>query len=107
MLCNANSSEGYVPYKDASLPEINLVGGNIPTELGGPPAHERPYLAFFAGGDHGPVRPHLFEYWKEKDKDVRVYQELPAGLNYQQLMKESRSAYSYNHRGMKFISSRC
>ncbi|KAH8935026.1 hypothetical protein BDL97_17G009300 [Sphagnum fallax] len=90
VLCNANSSEGHVPYKDASLPEINLVGGNIPTELGGPPAHERPYLAFFAGGDHGPVRPHLFEYWKEKDKDVRVYQELPAGLNYQQLMKESR-----------------
>jgi hypothetical protein len=97
VLCNANSSEGHVPYKDASLPEINLVGGNIPTELGGPPAHERPYLAFFAGG----------EYWKEKDKDVRVYQELPAGLNYQQLMKESRSAYSYNHRGMKFIRSRC
>jgi hypothetical protein len=53
------------------------------------------------------VQPHLFEYWKDKDTDVRVYQELPAGLNYHQLMKESRSAYSYNHRGMKFISSRC
>jgi hypothetical protein len=63
VLCNANSSEGFVPRKDASLPEINLVGGELPNELGGPPVRERPYLAFFAGQDHGPVRPILFQHW--------------------------------------------
>lgn len=90
VLCNANTSEGYVPWRDASLPEINLVGGNIPAELGGPPANERPHLAFFAGGDHGPVRPALFRYWEGKDEDVKVYQSLPPPLNYHDLMKRSR-----------------
>lgn len=90
VLCNANKSEGYVPVKDASLPEINLIGGLIPAKLGGPPASERPYLAFFAGRDHGPVRPALYKYWEGKDKDVRVYQVLPARYSYQDFMKKSR-----------------
>ncbi|KAG0601613.1 hypothetical protein M758_11G126000 [Ceratodon purpureus] len=90
VLCNANTSEGYVPWKDASLPEINLVGGHIPAELGGPPAKDRPHLAFFAGRDHGPVRPQLFKYWEGKDDDVIVYQWLPENLDYHKLMKTSR-----------------
>ncbi|KAJ7523289.1 hypothetical protein O6H91_18G045500 [Diphasiastrum complanatum] len=90
VLCNANVSEGYIPYKDASLPEINLIGGHIPTELGGPSGPERQFLAFFAGGDHGPVRPVLFEFWKEKDSDVRVFQSLPPGVSYQDYMKKSK-----------------
>lgn len=90
VLCNANTSEGYVPWKDASLPEINLVGGHIPAQLGGPPAKDRPHLAFFAGRDHGPVRPQLFKHWEGKDDDVIVYQWLPENLNYHELMKTSR-----------------
>lgn len=90
VLCNANTSEGYVPWKDASLPEIHLVGGRIPTQLGGPPANDRPHLAFFAGRDHGPVRPQLFKHWEGKDEDVIVYQWLPDHLNYHELMKTSR-----------------
>ena len=90
VLCNANTTEGYVPWKDASLPEINLVGGNIPAQLGGPSAQDRQHLAFFAGHDHGPVRPHLFKHWEGKDDDVRVYQSLPPQLNYHDLMKRSR-----------------
>lgn len=91
VLCNANTSEGYVPYKDVSLPEIHLPGGHMPAALGGPPVDNRPHLAFFAGGDHGPVRPQLFKYWEGKDQDVIVYKQLPKELNYQDLMKNSRS----------------
>lgn len=90
VLCNANSSEGFVPDKDASLPEINLVGGNMPAKLGGPPMKKRPYLAFFAGRDHGPVRPILYKHWEGKDDDVKVFQELPAKYSYQDLMKKSK-----------------
>jgi len=93
VLCNANTSEGYVPWKDASLPEIHLVGGHIPTQLGGPPTKDRPHLAFFAGRDHGPVRPQLFEHWEGKDEDVIVYKWLPDHLNYHELMKSSRYNY--------------
>ncbi|XP_002989572.2 probable glycosyltransferase At5g03795 isoform X1 [Selaginella moellendorffii] len=90
VLCNANTSEGYVPSKDASLPEIHLVGGQVPSVLGGPPPEERRYLAFFAGGDHGPVRPVLFKYWKEKDEDVRVFEKLPSRDAYLDYMSHSK-----------------
>lgn len=91
MLCNANVSEGYIPTKDASLPEIHLVGGEIPDELGGLPASERTMLAFFAGGDHGPVRPDLFKNWEGKDHDILVYHQVPeGGPAYQTYMKSSR-----------------
>lgn len=91
MLCNANVSEGYIPTKDASLPEIHLVGGEIPAELGGLPATERTLLAFFAGGDHGPVRPALFKNWEGRDSDILVYHQVPAdGPSYQTYMKSSK-----------------
>ncbi|KZV51839.1 catalytic [Dorcoceras hygrometricum] len=52
VLCNANSSEGFNPQKDVSLPEIHLYGGSINPKLRLPPKPNiaRPYLAFFAGG---------------------------------------------------------
>ena len=103
MLCNANTSEGYVPWKDASLPEINLVGGHIPAKLGGPPAQDRPHLAFFAGRDHGPVRPQLFKHWEGKDDDVLVYQWLPKNLDYHELMKSSR--YRFNSKPITAVLS--
>ncbi|KAI3468005.1 hypothetical protein Pfo_024668 [Paulownia fortunei] len=57
VLCNANSSEGFNPQKDVSLPEIHLYGGNVNPKLISPPPTNmsRPYLAFFAGGIHAPL----------------------------------------------------
>eukprot|EP00249_Psilotum_nudum_P011504 c23215_g1_i1 orf=1772-2443(+) len=90
LLCNANLSEGYVPIKDASLPEINLIGGIFSSKLGGKPANQRTRLAFFAGGDHGPVRPILFKYWEGKDDDILVFKKLPKKYSYHDLMKSSK-----------------
>ncbi|CAM6082894.1 unnamed protein product [Calypogeia fissa] len=91
VLCNANVSEGYIPTKDASLPEIHLIGGETPAELGGLPASERTILAFFAGGDHGPVRPDLFKHWEGKDDGILVYHQVPdGGPAYHTYMKSSK-----------------
>ncbi|CAI9087778.1 OLC1v1021947C1 [Oldenlandia corymbosa var. corymbosa] len=71
VICNANTSEGFDPVRDATLPEIKILG----PELGPPFLSEdhdpknRTILAFFAGGPHGYVRNRLHEYWKDKDKD--------------------------------------
>ncbi|BFI30352.1 xylogalacturonan beta-1,3-xylosyltransferase [Marchantia polymorpha subsp. ruderalis] len=91
VLCNANTSEGFVPFKDVSLPEVHLVGGEVPTDLGGLPVSKRTFLAFFAGAEHGPVRPQLFKYWERKDSDIVVRHRLPArGITYHEYMKNSK-----------------
>lgn len=91
VLCNANTSEGFNPRKDATLPEVNLQTGLMTGMLGGQSALRRPVLAFFAGGNHGPVRPILFKHWKEKnDVDIQVYEYLPKGLSYYEIMKKAR-----------------
>ncbi|ERN18031.1 hypothetical protein AMTRI_Chr13g122340 [Amborella trichopoda] len=92
VLCNANTSEGFNPSKDISLPEINLRTGELPAQLLTPadPRHPRPILAFFAGGLHGPIRPLLLQQWQSKDPDIKVYQYLPKGLNYYDLMSKSK-----------------
>ncbi|KAI7728921.1 hypothetical protein M8C21_016442 [Ambrosia artemisiifolia] len=92
VLCNANSSEGFDPQKDVSLPEINLRHGNMPPNLLSPPPPEspRPHLAFFAGGVHGPIRPILLKYWKGQDPDLQVYEYLPKGLDYYSFMLASK-----------------
>ncbi|KAJ4730274.1 Exostosin family protein [Melia azedarach] len=91
VLCNANTSEHFNPKKDASFPEINLLTGEI-TNLtgGGLPASKRTTLAFFAGRLHGKIRPALLKHWKEKDKDVQVYETLPKELSYQKMLKNSK-----------------
>ncbi|KAK6942687.1 Exostosin, GT47 domain [Dillenia turbinata] len=89
VLCNANTSEGFKPSKDVSLPEINLRGSGSGL-LGGPSPSKRPILAFFAGGVHGPVRPLLLEHWENKDNDIQVHRYLPKGVSYDKMMRKSR-----------------
>ncbi|XP_075496852.1 putative glycosyltransferase At5g25310 [Primulina tabacum] len=91
VLCNANSSEGFNPQKDASLPEINLYDGNINPKLRSPPSNiSRPYLAFFAGGVHGPIRPILLNFWKDRDKDLQVHEYLRKDQDYYDFMLSSK-----------------
>ncbi|KAF8409793.1 hypothetical protein HHK36_005872 [Tetracentron sinense] len=90
VLCNANTSERFNPKKDASLPEINLKSGEITGLIGGPPPFSRPILAFFAGRLHGRIRPALMQHWKEKDEDIQVYETLPEGVSYYEMMNKSK-----------------
>ncbi|KAI5340002.1 hypothetical protein L3X38_019276 [Prunus dulcis] len=90
VLCNANTSEHFNPKKDASFPEINLETGDITGLVGGLPPSERTTLAFFAGHMHGRIRPLLFQHWKEKDKDLLVYETLPEGVSYHDMLKKSK-----------------
>ncbi|CDP13539.1 unnamed protein product [Coffea canephora] len=92
VLCNANSSEGFNPRKDVSLPEIQLYDGDVSSKIRNPPPanRSRPYLAFFAGGLHGPIRPILVQHWKGRDAAIRVYEYLPKGLDYYTFMLKSK-----------------
>ncbi|KAJ7966203.1 Exostosin family protein [Quillaja saponaria] len=92
VLCNANTSEGFNPRKDVSLPEIQLYDGNISPKLLSPPPENasRPHLAFFAGGVHGPIRPILLHHWKNQDNDILVYEYLPKGQDYYSFMLNSK-----------------
>ncbi|KAL0291326.1 UNVERIFIED_CONTAM: putative glycosyltransferase [Sesamum calycinum] len=89
-LCNANTSEGFRPSKDVSIPEINLPGGRTNGLIGGPSPSKRPILVFFAGGLHGPIRPILLEHWENKDPDVQVHRYLPKDVSYSAMMRKSR-----------------
>ncbi|XWS55929.1 hypothetical protein CRYUN_Cryun09bG0042400 [Craigia yunnanensis] len=89
-LCNANTSEKFNPVKDVSIPEINLQTGKLTGLIGGPSASRRPILAFFAGGVHGPIRPVLLEHWEDKDEDIKVHKYLPKGVNYYDMMRNSK-----------------
>ncbi|CAA2968780.1 probable glycosyltransferase At5g03795 [Olea europaea subsp. europaea] len=89
-LCNANTSEGFEPSKDVSIPEINLPGGRMNGLIGGPSPSRRPFLVFFAGGLHGPIRPILLEHWENKDEDVQIHKYLPKNVSYSAMMRKSR-----------------
>ncbi|KAE9601784.1 putative xylogalacturonan beta-1,3-xylosyltransferase [Lupinus albus] len=90
VLCNANTSEGFQPNRDVSIPEIYLPVGKL-----GPPnmaqhPNNRTILAFFAGGAHGNIRKKLLKRWKDKDKEVQVHEYLPKGKDYTKLMSLSK-----------------
>ncbi|CAH9130517.1 unnamed protein product [Cuscuta epithymum] len=92
VLCNANTSEGFNPRKDVSLPEINLKTGEITGLIGGPSPSRRSVLAFFAGGLHGHIRQVLLDQWKDRDPDILVYDKLPSssGKSYESMLRNSR-----------------
>lgn len=90
VLCNANTSHGFKPDRDATIPEINIRFGQLPRPGTVLPPSQRPILAFFAGRTHGNIRKFLFKRWKEKDEEVQVYQELPAGVDYGKSMASSK-----------------
>ncbi|CAK9153224.1 unnamed protein product, partial [Ilex paraguariensis] len=90
VLCNANTSEGFQPERDVSLPEVFVPAETLsPPNLGQPPRN-RPILAFFAGGAHGDIREILINYWKDKDSEIRVHEYLSSGQNYTKLMGLSK-----------------
>ncbi|KAE8687103.1 Heptahelical transmembrane protein1 isoform 1 [Hibiscus syriacus] len=90
VVCNANTSEGFRPKIDVSLPEIYLPFGKLgPPNLSRGPDH-RTVLAFFAGSPHGYIREILLNHWKEKDSEVQVYARLPKNLNYTKMMGQSK-----------------
>ncbi|KAJ4953376.1 hypothetical protein NE237_030208 [Protea cynaroides] len=93
VLCNANTSEGFRPRIDASLPEVNLLFGTLGMPGQGVSPRNRSILAFFAGGSHGYIRKRILDRWKDKDKEIQVYEYLPKAdlhQNYQKLMGQSR-----------------
>ncbi|RDY03553.1 Xylogalacturonan beta-1,3-xylosyltransferase, partial [Mucuna pruriens] len=90
VLCNANTSEGFQPNNDVSIPEVYLPKGKLgPPNLGQRP-NDRTILAFFAGREHGEIRKILLNHWKDKDNDVQVHEYLPKGKNYTKLMGQSK-----------------
>lgn len=90
VLCNADTSEGFNPSKDVSFPEIHLQTGEIKGLTGSLSPSRWPILAFFAGRLHGHIRHLLLKQWKEKDQDVRVYDQLPNGVSYELMLKKSK-----------------
>ncbi|CAN1159341.1 Probable glycosyltransferase At3g42180 [Linum perenne] len=90
VLCNANTSEGFKPSRDASLPEVYLERGRLNPPQQGKNSSNRTILAFFAGGVHGYIRRIMFELWKEKDDQVQVFEKLPRRSSYTNKMGESK-----------------
>lgn len=90
-LCNANTTERFIPSKDVSIPEIHLEYGELDGLVGGPSPSERDILAFFAGGpDHGPIRPILLQHWHNKDPDIQAHPYLPKNVSYYDMMRRTK-----------------
>ncbi|MBA0817045.1 hypothetical protein Gohar_001641 [Gossypium harknessii] len=91
VLCNANSSEGFHPNRDVTLPEIKVPPQGFSSERRFiQPPENRTILAFFAGGGHGNIRKILLHHWKDKDEEIQVHKYLPDGQDYNELMGKSK-----------------
>ncbi|XP_052170062.1 probable glycosyltransferase At5g03795 isoform X2 [Diospyros lotus] len=95
-LCNADTKEGFILGKDASLPETYVRSAQHPLrEVGGKPPSKRQILAFFAGNMHGYLRPILLQHWENKDPDMKIFGPLASKvkkgqMSYVQYMKSSK-----------------
>ncbi|KZV51158.1 putative glycosyltransferase-like [Dorcoceras hygrometricum] len=93
-LCNADIKEGFRVGKDVSLPETYVRSAQNPLrQLGGKPASQRRFLAFFAGNMHGYLRPILLSYWENKDPDMKIFGPLRKAkgeMTYAEYMKSSK-----------------
>ncbi|KAK8660583.1 hypothetical protein V6N13_051505 [Hibiscus sabdariffa] len=94
-LCNADVTVGFKIGRDVSLPETYVRSARNPLrDLGGKPPSQRHILAFYAGGNHGYLRPILLKHWKDKDPDMKILGQMPAGvaskMTYIQYMKSSK-----------------
>ncbi|KAL4589825.1 hypothetical protein LXL04_002735 [Taraxacum kok-saghyz] len=97
VLCNANTSEGFIPSRDVAMTESKAPYDNIPMISSGHSPYNRTILAFFAGGVHGDVRKRLFEYWgNNTDNDIQVYNYLPKGENHTEWLSKIGTDYSGN-----------
>ncbi|KAB2621295.1 glycosyltransferase [Pyrus ussuriensis x Pyrus communis] len=90
VLCNSNTSEGFQPKRDVSLPEYNIPEHTLGPSLLDQHPDKRPILAFFAGGAHGDIRKFLFEHWRDKDDEIQVHEYLPKGQNYHEIMGRTK-----------------
>ncbi|XP_075510073.1 putative glycosyltransferase At5g03795 [Primulina tabacum] len=90
VLCNANTTEGFKPSTDVSMPEIYLPDGTMDGLIGGPGPSERSVLVFYAGGIHGDIRQALMDQWKDKDPDVRIHEYLPKNVSYYGMFRKSK-----------------
>ncbi|KAL7096721.1 hypothetical protein ACP275_10G097300 [Erythranthe tilingii] len=91
VLCNANTSEGFKPSIDVSMPEIYLPEGTMDGLIGGPPPSDRSVLVFYAGGVHGPIRQMLMDQWKDnKDPEVQIHEYLPKNMSYYDVFRRSK-----------------
>ncbi|KAK8535441.1 hypothetical protein V6N12_056959 [Hibiscus sabdariffa] len=94
-LCNADVTVGFKIGRDVSLPETYVRSARNPLrDLGGKPPSQRHILAFYAGGNHGYLRPILLKHWKDKDPDMKILGQMPAGvaskMTYIRYMKSSK-----------------
>ncbi|KAL8503701.1 hypothetical protein ACS0TY_022428 [Phlomoides rotata] len=87
VLCNANVSEGFIPTRDVTFPEVKVPPVNL-----NPPDFNRSKstLAFFAGGAHGYIREVLLHHWKGKDSDMQVHEYLPKHVSYFEMMSRAK-----------------
>ncbi|XP_048228412.1 probable glycosyltransferase At5g20260 [Ricinus communis] len=90
VICNANTSEGFLPTRDVTLPELNIPPGGFDHVHHCLPSHKRRILAFFAGGAHGYIRKILLHHWKNKDDEVQVHEYLSKDEDYRKLMGQSK-----------------
>ncbi|CAL5403302.1 unnamed protein product [Camellia sinensis] len=60
----------------------------------GPSPSHRPILAFFAGRLHGHIRHLLLNHWKEKYRDIQVYDNLPDGVSYESIPRVVEAIYA-------------
>ncbi|KAL9223967.1 hypothetical protein vseg_000047 [Gypsophila vaccaria] len=89
-LCNANTSEGFQPIRDVTIPEVNIPASHLAQPSFSLRQSKRTIFAFFAGGVHGHVRHKLMAYWKNKDPEVQVNEYLSKDKNYYKLLGQSK-----------------